>query len=578
MPDSRSDQSLLRSFVNDGCESSFEVLVRRHSGLIFNVALRVTGSRSLAEEATQIIFVTVARKARDLGDDSRALSGWLHRATVLEATKLLRREGRHQRKKAAIVNEDTSTKLDNSWKDALPCLDVALNKLPRDERQLVLWHYAEGLTFPTIARRLGKTTVAVQKKGQRALVKLQKILKSRGVRLSGVVVASMLTNEMAKGAPVTLLPTLTPLALARTPILSVGVSTFVMTTQIKILIPIVILLLCGVPLAYKVNELQNLKLETAQLTSQLDDRSERRVRHVVTSGRRTSERSSEKATLSELPRMAEVFYRNDSRLLKDWDEFSEYEVKLGNCSPDEIFELLENLSELDIPSEWKVSAYRMMLFDSFNVVKYCPRILDYAVNFEFYDFLRDERELMAILRLWSYEQGEESVAWLDEQVENGKLAGKLLALPAVTQRRLSTIAFSALVSTDVPRALARIAKRPGGSRGRGFNGLKSGVFRDAMSLEASGVEVGSLILPSGEAVPSSVVAVYTSDLLLGKGPDVVAKFVLEHFPDRSSQQRIVTDTLRRYESDGLNKDFVFPFGEPGETQASEALKNQFLVE
>lgn len=575
MPDSRSDQFLLLSFVNEGCESSFEVLVRRHSGLVFNVALRVTGSRSLAEEATQIMFATVARKARGLGDDSRSLSGWLHRATILEATKLRRREGRHQRKKAAIMEENTPAKLDDSWKDALPCLDVALSKLPQYERQLVLWHYAEGLTFPVIARRLGKTTAAVQKQGQRALAKLQKILKSRGVTLSGVAVAGMLASEMAKGAPVSLLPTLTPRALTHSPIVSGSLPAIAMTAKTKFLIPIATLLLCGVPLAYKVNELQELKRESAQLTGRLGERSERRVRRVVTSDRWVGERSSRKAILSELPRMAEVFYRNDSRLLKDWEEFSEYEVRLCNCSPDEIFELLEGLAELDIPDEWKVAAYRMMLFDSINMKGYCPRILAYAVNSELHDFLRDQRELMGALRLWSFEQGVESVAWLNEQLENGKLAGKLLALPAVTRRRLSTMAFSALVSTDVPRALAWIAKRPEGSRYRGVDGLKGGVLRNATTVETGGVEEVSLILPNGEAVPSSVVAVYMSDLLLSKGPDVVTEFILEHFPDRSSQERIVTDTLRRYQSDRLNKDFVFPFGEPGETQASETLRNQF---
>jgi hypothetical protein len=60
------DEVLLRAFAEKRSEEAFRLLVERYAGLVFGVAVRRTTVRELAEEATQNVFVVLARKAHRL--------------------------------------------------------------------------------------------------------------------------------------------------------------------------------------------------------------------------------------------------------------------------------------------------------------------------------------------------------------------------------------------------------------------------------------------------------------------------------------------------------------------------------
>jgi hypothetical protein len=87
---------------------------------------------------------------------------------------------------------------DSAWQDALPHLDAAIDTLPEADRHVLLLHFVYEMTFPEIARRLGKSAAAVQKQSRRALENLQRILGKRGVTLSLGILTAGLTAEMAK--------------------------------------------------------------------------------------------------------------------------------------------------------------------------------------------------------------------------------------------------------------------------------------------------------------------------------------------------------------------------------------------
>lgn len=61
--------------------------------------------------------------------------------------------------------------------DDLALLAKALNDLPRDERQIVVWRQYEALTFIEIAARLCWTRHAVERAFQRAFVRLRVLIK-----------------------------------------------------------------------------------------------------------------------------------------------------------------------------------------------------------------------------------------------------------------------------------------------------------------------------------------------------------------------------------------------------------------
>ena len=83
------DFDLLREYVANQSETAFRALVEQHVDMVYATALRQIGDAHLAEEATQAVFIALARKARELSS-STILAGWLFRAAQFAAAKAQR--------------------------------------------------------------------------------------------------------------------------------------------------------------------------------------------------------------------------------------------------------------------------------------------------------------------------------------------------------------------------------------------------------------------------------------------------------------------------------------------------------
>lgn len=255
MVDNQSDENLLGAFVKSGDELAFRKLAERYSGLIFHTAMRTLNERALAEDVSQRVLVVLAKKAARVATGNAPLPAWLHRTTLLEARSARRSESRHHRKKEALMNAPTdhSRREDSAWKEALPYLDAAIDKLPDADRYVLLLHFANEMTFPQIAREVGKSAAAVQKQSRRALESLRRVLGRRGVSLSIGLLTAGLTAEMSKAAPVIALP-----ALSSIPSLKTTASTLVVKKSTTLAIGAT-LLLCSVPLARQQSSIRELE-------------------------------------------------------------------------------------------------------------------------------------------------------------------------------------------------------------------------------------------------------------------------------------------------------------------------------
>ncbi|MDB6077941.1 MAG: sigE 1, partial [Akkermansiaceae bacterium] len=218
------DAQLLADFANRRDEPAFRELTRRHLGLVFHTALRSTGNRALSEEIAQNVLCAVAAKAGSLARHPERFAAWLHRAAVYESSKAMRKEASHQRR-SRLQHPDavpaTAEEGDGRWQAVLPLLDTALDALPESDRRVVVLHFFERQQFAQIGALLGKTPAAVQKQSVRALEKLARLLKGRGVAIPIGLLATGIAIESAKSAPVALLASVT----------SAGVATKVGTSQ-----------------------------------------------------------------------------------------------------------------------------------------------------------------------------------------------------------------------------------------------------------------------------------------------------------------------------------------------------------
>jgi len=265
------DESLLLSFATHGDEAAFRQLAERHMGLIYHTALRRTGNRQLAEEVSQNILCALARKAGSLAKNTHALPAWLHRATVFESSKAMRSEISRQRRTVPEPEVATTTSAEppaSTWAEALPHLDSVLDKLSDPERAIILQHYFEDRPFPAIAKTLGKNTAAIQKQAQRALAKLARFLRSRGVVLPVAVIASGLATEFCRAAPPAFLKSTTTAVLSGSIQFSTTGITLMTLSKSNALVPVLILVL-ALPLGLQQAAISRVRSGNEQLRSQL---------------------------------------------------------------------------------------------------------------------------------------------------------------------------------------------------------------------------------------------------------------------------------------------------------------------
>ena len=200
------DAELLAAYAHKGEEQAFREFVQRHAAWVLGVATRSTGQVALAEEIAQSVFCLAAQKAGGLAVGKVVVAAWLHRTALLTAANAVRGERRyHQRlERAAAELTPLLTMTDDEstlYHDMLPHLDQALDALPEGDRALLLQRYFEQRGIAHIARNVGISEDACQKRLSRAVDRLGLALKRHRVAVSSVMLTSFLSVPMGRAAP-----------------------------------------------------------------------------------------------------------------------------------------------------------------------------------------------------------------------------------------------------------------------------------------------------------------------------------------------------------------------------------------
>ncbi len=203
---------LLKQWVQSRSQAAFGSIVQHYAPLVWGVAFRKTGNIGMAEEACQQVFTDLASKAQLLLRLRPPLAAWLHRVAVFEAIQVLRREISHRKRIQALAEDQVIGKPmpeKDPWEEIRPQLDHAINALSEADRQVLMLHWFEKRGYAEIARELGCTPEAAQRRGSRVVDKLGKMLRSKKPVLAGGVLATGLTAELSPAMPIGLAGKLT---------------------------------------------------------------------------------------------------------------------------------------------------------------------------------------------------------------------------------------------------------------------------------------------------------------------------------------------------------------------------------
>ena len=172
-----SDYELAQA-VSRGAVSCIGDLYERHSRMVYQLCLRMTGDASDAEDLTQDVFIQLLRKVGSFRGDSK-FSTWLYRLTVNQALMHIRSSNR-RRESPNMLEEVSATRIvKHCFGDHLVdniTLRAAVEKLPRGSRSVLIAFDVAGYNHQEIAGIFGFSEGNSKSQLHKARRKLRKLL------------------------------------------------------------------------------------------------------------------------------------------------------------------------------------------------------------------------------------------------------------------------------------------------------------------------------------------------------------------------------------------------------------------
>lgn len=169
------DEELMRRYVLDDDRAAFEAIFGRYADRLLGVFRRSGCSEAVAQDMLQQTFLHVHRARRDFRLDGR-LRPW-----VFAIGMNVRREHFRRRRR----KPETSLDLDRHPEPSVPpatssatdrLVRRTLADLPDSQREVILLHWYEGLTFREIAEVVGASRSAVKVRAHRGYNRLRDAL------------------------------------------------------------------------------------------------------------------------------------------------------------------------------------------------------------------------------------------------------------------------------------------------------------------------------------------------------------------------------------------------------------------
>jgi RNA polymerase sigma factor (sigma-70 family) len=190
MSEPPSDQQLLETFARDRSSDAFRALADRHAAWVFASAYRQLRDQHLAEDATQIVFILLARKGGACVLSHHKLTGWLFNTLHFTVRNLKRARIRRQLLETRAAVDRPQIETPDEPEELLAELDIAVSRLSDADRTAILLRFYQDLSYEQIAAALGISEPAARKRVSRATELLRQRLGVAGRTASVTAIAA----------------------------------------------------------------------------------------------------------------------------------------------------------------------------------------------------------------------------------------------------------------------------------------------------------------------------------------------------------------------------------------------------
>lgn len=179
------DDAELITLIASGETRALEALYDRYSRVVFSFAVRIVSDPQLAEEVMQEVFFRVWKQASAFSSNRGTLITWLLSITHNMAIDEVRKRNRRPQKTDAGDPElllsgmaDLSTDIEEeAWLSGVrSAITAALERLPREQREVIELAYFRGLTQREISETLRQPLGTIKTRMRLGLQKLREQL------------------------------------------------------------------------------------------------------------------------------------------------------------------------------------------------------------------------------------------------------------------------------------------------------------------------------------------------------------------------------------------------------------------
>jgi RNA polymerase sigma factor (sigma-70 family) len=268
------DDLLLQAYAENRSEAAFAELERRYVDFVYSAALRMVREEHAAQDVTQSVFMALARNARNLARRN-VLAGWLHRTTQNLASNAVRSEVRRRSREQQVtsMNESVSDESAALWERIAPQLDAALAQLSQNDRDALLLRYFQNKRICEVAEILETTEHAAQKRVNRAVERLRKIIARHGVVAEAGGLTVSISTRAVQSAPAAIASASSSAGLLARAALATETTTKGFMFLQKALVTTALVTTVGATLyaLHLRSEIRSLQHRESLLTSQLDE-------------------------------------------------------------------------------------------------------------------------------------------------------------------------------------------------------------------------------------------------------------------------------------------------------------------